>query len=48
MAKAINSVLEDFEFRSSLQVQQKRPSCDGLICCFEIAGEGFEPPTFGL
>src|SRR5438128_9096551 len=48
IGKEINSVLERFEHRSSPQVQQKGPSCDGPIWWFEIAGEGFEPPTFGL
>ncbi len=41
-------MLERVEHRSSPQVQQKGPSCDGAIWWFEIAGEGFEPPTFGL
>jgi len=47
IGKETNSVLERVEHRSSPQVQQIGPSCDGPIWWFEIAGEGFEPPTFG-
>jgi hypothetical protein len=46
--KGIDSVVERDHQRSSSQAQQKRPPYDGLICWVLIAGEGFEPPTFGL
>jgi len=39
IGKEINSVLERVEHRSSPQVQQKGPSCDGPIWWFEIAGK---------
>ena len=48
ISKGIDSLAERDDERSSSQAQQKRPPYDGLICWVRIAGEGFEPPTFGL